>query len=324
MVDIHDIINVKSWMNLGDCNYEIDHADDSIPESGVVYCNIEHIHKLFEKCKRTDNQYVVVSAFSDYGFARQKERPVSDDMKKMLALIAFNEQILDHYISDSGQDYKALQIEARCDHEQCRKQHEFSIKCYAYTYSTVPNIPSNVKKWFLANSMVHDDRIQGIPLGVGKDGGEDIFNVSKMGIPKQNYLYINWQDNTVERAHIKNYFLSHNPSWCTIRLDPLPFTDYLKDMASHAFVLCPQGNGIDCYRMLEAIYLGCVPVVERSPTMEYLKDLPIMMVDSFFDINMSMLKEFSQKTQGVTPNIDKSKLSYWKEKIGQARELCLS
>ena len=76
----------------------------------------------------------------------------------------------------------------------------------------MPSIPSNVKKWFLATSMIHDGRIQGIPLGVGKAGGEDIFNVSKMGIPKQNYLYINWQANTVERAHIKNYFLSHNPS----------------------------------------------------------------------------------------------------------------
>ena len=72
-----DIINVKSWMSLGDCNYEIDHDDDSIPESGVVYCNIEHIDRLFEKCKLTDNKYIVISAFSDYGVALQEEYPVS-------------------------------------------------------------------------------------------------------------------------------------------------------------------------------------------------------------------------------------------------------
>ena len=74
MLKEDDIINVKSWMSLGDCNYEIDHDDDSIPESGVVYCNIEHIHKLFAKCEQTDNEYVVVSGFSDYGVAHQTEQ----------------------------------------------------------------------------------------------------------------------------------------------------------------------------------------------------------------------------------------------------------
>ena len=77
-----DIINVKSWMSVGDCNYEIDHDDDSIPESGVVYCNIERIHKLFAKCEQTENEYVVVSGFSDYGVAYQKEHPVALDMRK--------------------------------------------------------------------------------------------------------------------------------------------------------------------------------------------------------------------------------------------------
>ena len=48
-VERENYINVKSWMDLGDCNYENDHADDSIPEQGVVYCNIEHIPDFFKK-----------------------------------------------------------------------------------------------------------------------------------------------------------------------------------------------------------------------------------------------------------------------------------
>ena len=87
MTQEDEIIHVKSWMDLGDCNYEIDHDDDSIPESGVVYCNIEHIHKFFEKCKRTDNKYIVISGFSDYGVALQKEHPVANDMIKWLPFI---------------------------------------------------------------------------------------------------------------------------------------------------------------------------------------------------------------------------------------------
>ena len=87
MLNPNEIINVKSWMSLGDSNYEIDHDDDSIPESGVVYCNIEHIHKFFEKCHDTNNRYIVISAFSDYGVALQEEHPVPADMIKWLPFI---------------------------------------------------------------------------------------------------------------------------------------------------------------------------------------------------------------------------------------------
>ena len=44
-----DIINVKSWFDVGDCNYEHDHKDETIPESGIVYCNIEHKITTYSK-----------------------------------------------------------------------------------------------------------------------------------------------------------------------------------------------------------------------------------------------------------------------------------
>lgn len=318
-----EIINVKSWMSLGDSNYEIDHDDDSIPESGVVYCNIEHIHKFFAKCENTDNEYIVVSGFSDYGFARQKEHPVWVDMKKTLTMMVFNQQLLEHYTANPTEEYQALQIAARCDYEKCNKEDEFSVKCYAYTYSTVPRIPSNVKKWFLVNSMTKHDSIQGIPLGVGKDAASQIYNVASEGIEKQEYVYANWQNHTLERSDLKNFLIQTNPSWCTIRHEAIGFEDYLRELARHMFVFCPEGNGIDCYRLLEAIYLGCTPIVKRSPTTEYLEDLPIMMVDSFYDVNLSMLKKYSNMVVShLEPrNVDKAKLSYWKKRIEESRDL---
>ena len=105
-------------MELGDCNYEIDHDDDSIPESGVVYCNIEHIHKFFNKCSQTNNKYIVVSAFSDYGVALQREHPVPLDMLKFIPF-------LESQILDLG--YNALQIPPRCEVERCDISHKYSV-----------------------------------------------------------------------------------------------------------------------------------------------------------------------------------------------------
>jgi len=308
MLNEQDIINVKSWMSLGDCNYEIDHDDDSIPESGVVYCNIEHIHKLFAKCAHTDNEYVVVSGFSDYGVAYQKEHPVWLDMRKHLHLLT------DFVTEDLG--YNSLSVPARCELETSFPEHKYSVRCYSYTYSTFPEIPKNIKKWFVVNAMIEDDVVQGIPLGVGKDSGPEFFKRLKQIdlSSKEGYLYVNWQNYTLERAELKNYFLSHSPSWCTIRTEPLPFDEYLDEISRHAFVMCPAGNGVDCYRVLEAIYLGCIPIVEDSPTMRHLDGLPILRVRSLYDVTFSMLKNYLDSFTN-TYSLDKASLSYWKDQI---------
>lgn len=49
------------------------------------------------------------------------------------------------------------------------------------------------------------------------------------------------------------------------------------------FVPAPAGNGLDCHRTWEALYLGCIPVVLRK---EYCGDdnWPVMVVDSWNEL----------------------------------------
>ena len=35
------------------------------------------------------------------------------------------------------------------------------------------------------------------------------------------------------------------------------YEDYLKKLGTHKYVLSPPGNGADCYRTLESVYMGC-------------------------------------------------------------------
>ena len=299
-------------MDLGDCNYEIDHKDDSIPESGVVYCNIEHITEFFDKCRNTDNEYVVVSGFSDYGVALQEEHPVCMDMLKWLSTYAHE------VIPRLG--YKSLEIPAPCDIDQCNIKDTYSVRCYAHTRATFNEIPSNVKKWFLVNSMIHDKRIQGIPLGVGKAASEEISRVKKYSATeKQNWLYINWQNYTVERYNLLQALKANQTHWMTIVKEPKEFPEFLDELAQHAFVLCPAGNGVDCYRTLEALYVGCIPIVLNSPTTQYLRDLPILIIDDWNQISYNFLQEQYEKFQNTEYNLDQIKLSYWKEKIDESK-----
>ena len=41
-------------------------------------------------------------------------------------------------------------------------------------------------------------------------------------------------------------------------------------LATYRWCICPEGNGVDTHRLWEAIYLGCVPIVKRSPFIDTL------------------------------------------------------
>ena len=99
------------------------------------------------------------------------------------------------------------------------------------------------------------------------------------------------------------------------------YRDYLGDLCNHAFALCPEGNGIDCYRILECIYSGCIPVLKSRIAYNYLEDLPHLVVNDWGDINFDFLKSELDRIQEGTYNFDKIKLSYWKNLIEKAREL---
>jgi len=60
--------------------------------------------------------------------------------------------------------------------------------------------------------------------------------------------------------------------------------EYRQEVQNTKFVISPPGNGRDCHRTWEAIYLGAVPVVMNGHLAESLtSDLPICVVDDYED-----------------------------------------
>lgn len=72
---------------------------------------------------------------------------------------------------------------------------------------------------------------------------------------------------------------------CVNWLEPSDDQDsYLTALSTSRFVISPRGNGPDCHRTWEAIYWGCIPVVERDTVSRVLTDsLPILVVETFAD-----------------------------------------
>ena len=158
---------------------------------------------------------------------------------------------------------------------------------------------------------------------MGQDAPRDIFETKTYDVDdKINIAYVNWQNHTLERSRIKQAFIDFDPYWATIVLEPKDYRDYLDELSKHVLVMCPAGNGTDCYRILESIYLGCIPIVKCSPTADYLKGLPLLIVDDWNEISQAFLKEkYAAIITDSKYSLDKSKLSYWKKQIEETRKL---
>lgn len=60
--------------------------------------------------------------------------------------------------------------------------------------------------------------------------------------------------------------------------------EYRAIVANSRFVLSPPGNGVDCHRTWESIYLGAIPIVLKKSWPFCHLDLPVLVVDDWVDI----------------------------------------
>lgn len=83
------------------------------------------------------------------------------------------------------------------------------------------------------------------------------------------------------------------------------------------FVISPPGNGLDCHRTWEAIYLGCVPVVLRgSLSEEFTTELPIFVVDDWTDFfNLSTDQKLAAYKQLRNRSSDLAFDTAWKKRL---------
>ena len=146
-----------------------------------------------------------------------------------------------------------------------------------------------------------------------------IDRISSLCIEKSSDVYMNFNIQTYpqERQHVWNMFV--NKQWVTSTND-VSMEKFYFDLASHKFVISPRGNGVDCHRTWEALYLRTIPIVKNSLHMNSFSDLPIYYVNDWNEIDYNKLAIFYDKVENELYDLSKMKISYWKKKIGKEIE----
>jgi hypothetical protein len=138
-----------------------------------------------------------------------------------------------------------------------------------------------LKAWFATNVALQDGRVRAIPIGIAnphwpEGDGAALHRVQAAALPRTRLFDASFSvhTNPDERGHcIAETGLAPSP--------PRPFEPYLAQLASAYFCVSPRGNGIDCHRTWEALYLRTIPVVTRSPLTEHHRDLPLIVLDDW-------------------------------------------
>ena len=184
---------------------------------------------------------------------------------------------------------------------------------------------SQIKLW-LAQNLVHSaSKLRSFPVGIANEEHDPVLGNTEtfqrmLRKPKanRNLLLMAFRDDTnPQRADLRR-LLAGRPFVTTVDYDRSTkgHALYAKAIYDHSFVLSPPGNGIDCVRTWETLYLRSVPIVKRHPAMDFARHLPILFVESWEQVlDIPFLEDEHKKLSRMPCDFSLMRLSYWIDTI---------
>lgn len=182
------------------------------------------------------------------------------------------------------------------------------------TFSSFLNEPK-LLRWFGVNIFFKHPKLCPIPSGIASQnrpyGNISIWS-KKMGLPQSKrvfkiYMNFNPQTHPVRGELLKMF--ENNPLF--YRSEKKELEDYIEDLKSFQFVLCPRGVSLDCHRIWEALYMGAIPIVLTSQLDPLLEGLPVIILDRWEDLTYDNLIRAYEHIQNKPQNKNKLFASHW-------------
>jgi hypothetical protein len=190
--------------------------------------------------------------------------------------------------------------------------------------------------WYAQNCIVNHPKLSGIPIGLDYHTvkrqdhpwsrkmsplcqEQQLLDVNKIPFTERIIACYSNFHFSIEGARfgydrkdvIKNVpkdLVFYEPSKC-------PRLKCWENQVKYAFVLSPHGNGLDCHRTWEALCLGCIPIVKKSVIDHLYEGLPVLIVDDWKEVTLTLLQETVTDFSTKTFQYSKLTLDYWVEKI---------
>lgn len=190
--------------------------------------------------------------------------------------------------------------------------------------SYLERIPDNVRRVYGKNILVKHPRF--IPMPSGRDFRNKQCYNSPISIQspaaRDGLLYSNFaiRTNPTIRGPIHSRFC--DKPWVTSvavtssrREYPITREQYIHDLSRHKFCLSPPGVGPDCFRTWQALYYGCIPIVQGDPYHRMLHGLPLLLTQDYSELSPAYLNQKYEDILNQHYYLNTLSFRHWKEQI---------
>lgn len=178
---------------------------------------------------------------------------------------------------------------------------------------------NKIKKWYCQNRESSHPKLFSIPIGLANSqwphGNQELISSIRGEYnTKEILVYKNFDIGT-------NYSERHNCDSITNRngiflSNKTSLENYWRTVSKSMFIISPPGNGIDCHRIWEALYLRTIPIVKYHESFSQFKHLPILFVDSWEEVTIDSLRSNINIFKDIDfNNIQELTTNYWKNLI---------
>jgi len=136
-----------------------------------------------------------------------------------------------------------------------------------------------------------------------------------------NYTTINSKDSSIGkninfRQKLDQYLINNSSLKIKKENQLCEWFRHLEIVQEYKFVLEPFGRCMDGYRVWESLIVGTIPVVFDSPIRELYEDLPVLIINSFEQLNEDYLNEQYEKIISRDDyKFEKLEMKYWSDLI---------
>jgi hypothetical protein len=202
------------------------------------------------------------------------------------------------------------------------------------SYELFKNFVENDKiiHWFCQNCSINHPKITKLPIGLAiqhvppLNQEKDLIEIRNNSLSQDKimkcYIDFSYPSDFYRYKNDRIEALTEIPKdICQINSCRIKRIDTWKNQSKYAFVISPHGNGLDCHRTWEALILNCIPIVKSSEIIDLYKDLPVLIVNKWSDVNANLLQTTYDKFKNQNYDYDKLLLDYWKNKINSYKIL---
>lgn len=179
------------------------------------------------------------------------------------------------------------------------------------TPEMLSTLPSQLTILYTTNCLVEDSRVVGLPIGLENARFHyngvvsDFMKLRAKPLAKRPRILVAFTTGTNER--VRRPALEALSKLKTVdQMERVNSRTYRKIALDYGFIASPPGNGEDCHRTWEALYLGSIPIVLNSVMTRRLSQLglPLWLVDSYDELATYDESALKDRYAELAPGLD--------------------